>query len=304
MVGAFQFFNLTVEYLLHLLRPFLFRRPLLQFRTGPIHGRITQLFLDSLDLLIQNIFLLLTINFLLRLVLNVGLDFQNLDLFIHIFKDGVGTLDNVRYFQKTLFLRHFQTKKRSQEVDQEQWAVYILDSEQNFLRKLRRQLHHLGGSVAHGRYQCLEHLAVSQVSVEIVGYIGGNLGTDIRLITDDRNYLELFDSLHNKRDTSIGHGDVLQDTCHRTHIEKIGEKRILYLCITLCNNPYLGFPMGKVLRQLDGLGAPHRNRKHGAGIQHGIAQRKNRHLCGNLVAPYPILVLRGKKRDKVIVVVK
>ena len=85
MVRTGQFFNLTVEHLLYLLRPLFLRCFLFQFSAGTVHRRIAQFLLNSLNLLIQNIFLLLTVNLLLRFILNISLDFQNLDFLIHIF---------------------------------------------------------------------------------------------------------------------------------------------------------------------------------------------------------------------------
>ena len=77
---ALQLMKFFVENLGNGLRPYLISRFVLQFLYIPIIHAATQLFLNRLDLLLQEIFLLLLINIFLRFHLDRSLQFDQLKL--------------------------------------------------------------------------------------------------------------------------------------------------------------------------------------------------------------------------------
>ena len=77
---ALQLMKFFVENLGNGLRPYLISRFVLQLLYIPIIHATTQFFLDRLDLLLQEIFLLLLINIFLRFHLDRSLQFDQLKL--------------------------------------------------------------------------------------------------------------------------------------------------------------------------------------------------------------------------------
>ena len=293
-VGALQFLQLLLEDFCRLLVPFLFRAALLEGEVILLGRGAAQLLLDGLHLLVEEVLTLLAVEFVLGLVLNLVLEFHQLEVAVQELEHGLGAVHDVVHLQDGLLVFHRGGEVGGQEVDEVRVAFDVLEGEGRLAGHIGRELHHLGGGVAQGGYQGLEVLVARDGRVVLVGLEGLGNALVVGLRLGDPLQHETFDALHDDGHAAVGHRDVLDDARHRAHTVQVGDRGFLHVIVALRDDADGCVGAGVVLRQLDGFGASHVDGYHHPRKQKRVSQRKKGYLVGDRYLAEVLLVVDGE----------
>ena len=192
---ALQLPHLFLKSLCHGSRPFLDKSLIFQVLDFPVIGISTQLFLDGLDLLLQEIFLLLLVQILLGFHLDGSLQLQQLELTIQMHHQFVCPLLQIGDFQKLLPVIHSANQIRTTEINQIHRIAIILQRENDLFLRLDGSHQHFNHHVLDSRYQSIELFVFGIFIV----FQDSNLSTEIRRLF---NYFVQFNPLLPLQDDS------------------------------------------------------------------------------------------------------
>ncbi len=239
----------------------------------------SQLLLNRLHLLAQEVFALVLANLRLDLRLDARPELEHLELLDQDPVQAVHPRADVERLEHLLLDGGGDSRQAGRnEIGQPTWLRYVGRQRLQIVGQQRRQRHHL--------LEVRLDVAQQRVDLEVVGVVDGFDGrrdASLQIRTRLRHTVEgqARQSLDNQPQAAVGQLEHLVDVAGGTDAVQIRLLRLLHRGIALgkdANQLARGYGF---VNQPDGAFPRHRERHERIREKHGVPQRQNRQLAGN-----------------------